>query len=119
MKQLIITIAAVVLVVCVSNMSIYEAAEKGNIKAVKQHLAAGTDVNAKGEWEETPLHRAAAVGHKEITKLLITNGADVNAKDRPIGTPLDSAMKYKTTEIVDLLRKHGAKTGEELKAEGK
>ena len=47
MKQLLITIAAVVLVGCVSNMSIYEAAEKGNIKAVKQHLAAGTDVNAK------------------------------------------------------------------------
>jgi len=28
-------------------------------------------------------------------------------------------MKSKRTEIADLLRKHGAKTGEELKAEGK
>ena len=47
MKYLITTIAALLLVGCVSNMSIYEAAKKGNIKAFKQHLAAGTDVNAK------------------------------------------------------------------------
>ena len=63
-------------------ISIHDAAMKGNIEAVKQHLAAGTDVNAKGGWPKgTPLHRAASVGHKEITKLLIANGADVNAKD--------------------------------------
>ena len=85
MKQLIITIATVVLVGCVSNMSIYEAAEKGNIKAVKQHLEAGTDVNAK------------------------------NSEGK---TPLDHALN-KPSKIVDFLLKHGARTGEELKAEGK
>ena len=85
MKYLITTIAAVVLVGCVSNMSIYEAAEKGNIKAVKQHLEAGTDVNAK------------------------------NSEGK---TPLDHALN-KPSKIVDFLLKHGAKTGEELKAEGK
>ena len=47
MKQLLLTIAAVVLVGCVTNMSIYEAAEKGNIRAVKQHLASGKDLNTK------------------------------------------------------------------------
>ncbi len=38
------------------NISIHEAAGTGNIEAVKQHLAAGTDVNAKDNYKSTPLH---------------------------------------------------------------
>ena len=71
MKHILITtIAAVVLVGCgqsqptkqptakAPDISIHEAAEEGNIEAVKQHLAAGTDVNAKIEGGGTPLHIA-------------------------------------------------------------
>ena len=61
--------------------SIHLAARTGNIEAVKQHLAAGTDVNAKADDEWTPLHEAAWHGHKEIVELLIAKGADVNVKD--------------------------------------
>ena len=50
MKPLLLTtIAAVVLVGCgpaVPDISIHEAVSEGNIEAVKQHIAAGTDVNA-------------------------------------------------------------------------
>ena len=53
----------------------HQAAFDGNIEAVKQHLAAGTDVNAKNERRWTPLHIAAVEGHKEITELLIAKGA--------------------------------------------
>jgi len=62
MKHILITtIAAVVLVGCgesqspepptakVPDISIHDAAEKGKIEAVKQHLAAGTGVNAKDD----------------------------------------------------------------------
>ena len=52
-------------------------ASRGNIEAVKQHLAAGTDVNAKADDEWTPLHEAAWHGHKEVIELLIAEGADV------------------------------------------
>ena len=93
------------------------AASGGDIEAVKEFLATGTDVNAKNFAGLTPLHWAASGGHKEIVELLITAGADVNAKDEDGDTPLDNA-KYKP-ETADLLRKHGGKTGEELKAEGK
>ena len=71
MKHLLLTtIAAVLLVGCgesqspepptakAPDISIHEAAGTGNIEAVKQHLAAGTDVNAKGRLGWTPLHPA-------------------------------------------------------------
>ena len=75
MKHLLLTtIAAVVLVGCgesqqsapapeakpepptakAPDISIHDAALEGNIEAIKQHLAAGTDVNARGGIGETP-----------------------------------------------------------------
>jgi len=105
------------------DISIHKAA-KGNIEAVKQHIAAGTDVNVKGYKEQTPLHFSAFWGLKEIAELLIAAGADVNAKNDEGKTPLDNATLPNNPhgvagETADLLRKHGGKTGEELKAEGK
>jgi ankyrin repeat protein len=99
--------------------SIHIAAGAGDIKTVKQHLAAGTDVNAKDDDDETPLHGAALSDHKEIVELLIANDADVNANDEDGETPLDWAILLEHTETADLLRKHGGKTGAELKAEWK
>ncbi|MBC8245718.1 MAG: ankyrin repeat domain-containing protein, partial [Verrucomicrobia bacterium] len=98
MKHLLITtIAAVLLVGCgtthqgivqAPDISIHKAARVGHIEAVKQHLEAGTDVNAKDGGGWTPLHHAVEAGHKEIAELLIANGADVNAKDKLGWTPL-------------------------------
>ena len=104
MKQLLITIAAVVLVgfgesqqsatapkakpesaiVKVQDISIHEAAYYGNIEAVKQHLATGADVNVKDVSGWSPLHCAthyayeAVNNHEDIAKMLIAKGADVN-----------------------------------------
>ena len=143
MKHLLITIAALVLVGCgpsVPDNDLQEAAGLGNIEAVKQHLAAGVDVNGWGDKgnEATPLYYAAQSGHKEIAELLIANDADVNLRSGMIiktedgdageqmaqksmnnRTPLDMAILFDHTEIADLLRKHGGKTAKELKAEGK
>ena len=144
MKQLLITIVAVVLVGCgssVPDQTIHEAAHLGDIEAVKQHLAAGTDVNVLGDedYEAPPLYWAAHGGHKEIVELLIANGANLNLRsgmvvkteDGSAGeqaaqrmmnnrTPLDMALDgLLKQEIADLLRKHSGKTGDELKAEGK
>ncbi|MDA7618156.1 ankyrin repeat domain-containing protein [Verrucomicrobia bacterium] len=159
MKHLLLTtIAAVVLVGCgttqqvtvqAPDISIHDAAAKGNIEAFKQHLAAGTDVNAKDEKGWAPLHFMAVAGNKEIAELLINSGAvvhantdtgwtplhladkkeiaelliakgaNINAKNDGGETPLDWAIKRKHTETADLLRKHGGKTGEELEVEGK
>ena len=126
------------------DISIHDAAAKGDVEAVKQHIAAGTYIDVKDDFW-TPLRYAAIDGHKEIAELLIANGADVNTKDDFGGTPLHNALGYiEVAEILiakgadvnakypdgrtllnytkgkfaDLLRKHGGKTAEELKAEG-
>ena len=102
MKQLLITIAALVLVGCGPSVDIHKAAKEGNIEVVKQHIAAGTDVNAKNENGFTPLHIAVSKGYKEVAELLVTNGADVNTKDNG-STPLHKAAQFGHKEIVELL----------------
>ena len=97
-----------------------EAIREGDIEAVKRHLAAGMDVNARDDNGWNPLHLAAENGHKGIAELLIDKGANVNAKDKYFRkTSRDWAIERGYTETADLLRKHGGKTGAELKAEGK
>ncbi len=114
MKHILITtVAAVLLVGCgppVPDISIYDAVEDGNIEVVKQHLAAGTDVNSKDKDGWTPLHEAASEGHNKIIELLVAKGADVNAKGADGETPVDAAASPETT---DFLRKLGGKTGAE------
>jgi ankyrin repeat protein len=90
-------------------MSIHEAAELGNIEAVKQHLAAGTDVDVKGGWlGGTPLHYAARDSHKEIIELLIAKGADLNAKGSIGQTSLHDATERGHKETAELLIATGA-----------
>ena len=130
MKHLLISIAALVLVGCgesqqptpvteanpepptakAPNISIVDAAMRGNIEAVKQHIAAGTDVNTKEVDGFTPLYFAAQNGQKEITELLIEKGADVNVKNYNKGgvTPLRGAVANSHMEIAELLIAKGA-----------
>jgi ankyrin repeat protein len=85
------------------DISIIKAAQEGNIEAVKQHLAAGADVNAKDENEWTPLNSAAVAGRNQIVKLLIEKGADLNA-----GNPLIAAAGHGHMEVIELLIANGA-----------
>ena len=126
MKHLLLTtIAAVVLVGCGKpDGPLIQAARTGNHEAVKQHLAAGADVNAidrrgwtplhqadvrkkrSGGW--TPLHYAAYGGHKEIAELLIDNNADVSAKDQSRTTPLHYVVAGGHKKAAELLIGKGA-----------
>ena len=112
MKHLLLTtIAAVVLVGCgnpEADRALLEAAKDGNIKAVKQHLAGGVDVNVKNKNGQTPLHRAVSYDCREIINLLVANGADVNEKAKYGGTPLMYAASNGNKEIAELLIAAGA-----------
>ena len=86
MKLLLTTIAAVLVVGCATtqqpepptaeapDISIREAARDGNIGAVKQHIAAGTDVNAKDDNSDTPLDSAIFAEKTETADLLRKHG---------------------------------------------
>jgi cytohesin len=89
-------------------LSIHMAARKGDLEAVKRHLADGINVNAKdphrrllGELlQSTPMHIAARIGHKEILELLIAKGGDVNAKEKDGDTPLHGAALRKDFAVL-------------------
>jgi ankyrin repeat protein len=111
MKHILITtIAAVVLVGCGGpkyDSALFEAARKGNIEAVKQHIAAGTDLNAKNNDGWTPLHFAGYRGcHRKITELILK---EAKPADRPARwPPLQSAFWKSHNEIIELLISNGA-----------
>jgi len=63
-----------------------QAAGFGTVDAVKLLLAGGAGVNAKNQFEMTPLLFGAA--NHEKARLLIEKGADVNAKSKAGRTPL-------------------------------
>ena len=90
------------------DISIHEAAEDGNIEAVKQHLAAGSDLNVKDVNGRTPLHFSAIEGHKDVAKILISAGVEVNAKDTTKWAPLHDAVVNSNMEIAKLLINNGA-----------
>ena len=62
-----------VLVGC-GESSIHQAAGDGNIEAVKRHLEAGTDVNARMINGWTPLDNAIQTKQKETADLLRKHG---------------------------------------------
>ncbi|MDB4808185.1 ankyrin repeat domain-containing protein [Verrucomicrobia bacterium] len=104
-SQLIAIVAAVLVVGC--GPSVHDAAHSGNIEAVKQHLAAGTKVDAKDDGGVTTLQYAAVGGHKEIVELLISQGADVNAKDKHGRISLHLAAAGGHKEVIELLIAEG------------
>jgi ankyrin repeat protein len=112
MKQLITTIAAVLLATSAFADPIHDAVEKGNLIGVQAELGKGVDVNAKHENGSTPLHGAAEGGHEEIVELLITEGADLHATTISMmggggWIPLHSAARQGHRGIVELLIEAG------------
>ena len=99
----------------VAALAIWNAAELGRIEVVRQHLAAGTDVNDRGGITGlTALHQAAFHGHAEIAALLIEAGADVNAASRRGETPLHSTVYWEHREVAALLLANGAAVNAKL-----
>jgi len=72
--------------------------------AVKLLLEAGADVNAAGEYGETPLHCAASTGDLEMVKLLLEGGAKPEALDSEGKTPADLAAARGNLEVLNYIR---------------
>ena len=90
-------------VVAAPSIDIWTAARQGNIEAIKQHVSADTDLNAKEEGGSTPLIVAAIYGQTEAARLLIENGANLNARDNDGYTALHMAAFFCRTDTMKLL----------------
>ena len=92
-----------------SPQQLFNAAQTGDLEAIKTALDAGIDVNAKTRYSATALSFAAEKGHLDIVKLLIEKGADPNVQDTFYkATPLTWANMKKHEEIAAYLKEHGA-----------
>ena len=121
MQQLLITIAAVMLLGCMgtskenfiilhdkpvseiltkdpTDLLLHDAAFEGNIELVGKYLAEGININAKNEVGNTALHYAAFNHKWKIVDLLVANGAKVNPRGSDGNTPLDWAFNLKTPQ---------------------
>ena len=140
MKQLLITIAALVLVGCgesqesantpeaepveplakaakpetptvkAPDISIWDAVKTRNIEAVKQHLDAGTDVNWMDEDEYTPLDFAIFNKDNEIAELLSEYGGKHGTIHSAAYAGNNEAVKEFLSAGVDVNVKGGGRT---------
>lgn len=88
---------------------IHTAVVAGDLATVKQHIAAGTNLNEKDPYGgSSPLISACVFGKPEIAKALIDVGADVNFQNNEGSTPLITAAFFCRPEIVTMLLEKGA-----------
>src|SRR5579871_6835687 len=90
-------------------VDIHTAIVAGNLEAVRQHIAAGSDINIKDPFGgSSPLISAAVFGKTEIAKTLIDAGAKLNVQNNDGSTALHSAAFFCRPEIVKMLLAKGA-----------
>ena len=88
--------------------SIFVAAKIGSVEAIKKHLAAGVDVNAKNKSGYAALHFAASAGQVDAVAALIEAKADVALADKVKRTALHYAVSNKHQSTAALLLDKGA-----------
>ena len=93
-------------------VDIHTAVVTNNLDALKQHIAAGTNINEKDPFGgSSPLISATVFGKPEAARILIDAGADVNFQNNDGSTPLHTAAFFCHPDIVKmLLDKHADKT---------
>lgn len=90
-------------------VDIHTAVVTDNEEMLRQHIAAGTDINAKDPFGgSSPLITAAVFGKAAMAKALINAGADLNFQNNDGSTALISAAFFGRPEIVQLLLDAGA-----------
>lgn len=90
-------------------IDIHTAVLTNNVDAVKQHIAAGSNLNERDPFGgSSPLITAALFGKTEMAKTLIEAGADVNFQNNDGSTALHTSAFFCRPEIVSMLLANGA-----------
>lgn len=81
----------------------------GDLSAINQHIAAGTDLNSiEPTGGSTALITAVVLGKSEIAIALIEGGADLNISNNDGSTALYCAAFFGRTDLVKVLLEKGA-----------
>lgn len=90
-------------------VDIHTAVVSNNLEALKQHIAAGTNINEKDPFGgSSPLISAAVFGKAEAARILIDAGADINFQNNDGSTALHTSAFFCRPEIVKMLLAKGA-----------
>lgn len=85
-------------------IDIHTAVLTDNMEALKQHIAAGSNLNEKDPLGgSSPLISASLFGKTAMAKMLIDAGADLNFKNNDGSTALHTASFFCRPEIVRML----------------
>ena len=80
-----------------------------DLETIKQHIAAGTNINRGDSDGISPLHLSSGYQKSgEITELLLKHGAKVNAERADGATPIHYATFYNQIKSVEPLLRYGA-----------
>jgi len=91
-------------------MSLYAAAEAGDLARVMLLVEQGEDKNQiGGQYNDTTLGIAALKGYLDIVRYLVEQGADIEKADSYGHTPLINASIFGHLEVVRYLLEQGAK----------
>ncbi|HKK41359.1 MAG TPA: acyltransferase family protein [Bacteroidales bacterium] len=91
------------------SISLHQAAIKGDLETVLQHIKAGSDLDEREPaGGSSPLITAIMFDRKEVALALIEGGADINFLNNDGSTPLHTAAFFCRTELVKILLDKGA-----------
>jgi hypothetical protein len=68
----------------------------------------GAQIDARLNWDRTPLHNAARNNSLSVARLLLDHGAEVDARTESDETPLFCAIQGTSLDVARLLLDHGA-----------
>jgi len=88
--------------------ALHQAAFGGHAEIVQWLVAQGAEVNAKTDYDWTPLFYATAPRDEKIGLFLLKHGARPDVRNDDGDTPLHFAASYGKTEIVAELLERGA-----------
>lgn len=90
-------------------IDIHTAVLTDNMDALKQHVAAGSNLNEKDPYGgSSPLITASLFGKPDAAKVLIEAGADINFQNNDGSTALHTGAFFCRPEIVKMLLENGA-----------
>src|SRR5690349_6920767 len=81
---------------------LHVAAIWGDVQAIELLVAAGAEVDARGEFEFTPLREAVGQGHVAAARRLLELGASPHARGEWGATPNELARRRDDPEMIAL-----------------